>query len=61
MTKFNVVDLLSIQECMEGYKIMLNLIIPVDETEKILREHKLHLVSYIIDKCDDIIEELKNE
>lgn len=60
MSKLNVVDLISIQECLEGYRIMLDMIVPEDTVELDLWENKLQLTKYLVDKIDIILKEIWN-
>lgn len=60
MIKFNAVDLISIQECMEGYKKLVEHFPAIGEEEESLKEARLHLIDYLIDKSENILGEYKN-
>lgn len=58
---FNGNDVYSIQECLEGYKILLDWLPAVNKEEDELKYIRLQTVSHLITKCDDVLEELRHE
>lgn len=56
MCKFNVIDVISIQECMEGYKKLIEWMPTKDEVEDELKEHRLKVIDRISTLCDEAIE-----
>lgn len=58
---FNAQDIYAIQECLCSYKVLLNWLPAVNKEEADLKYLRLQTINHISDKCDDILEELKNE
>lgn len=56
MCKLTTMDVAEIQECLEAYRILLNWIPSTDSHDYQMKEGRLSIVNYLIDKCDDIIE-----
>ena len=56
MCKFNVLDVLTIQECMEGYKRLIEWLPTLDEGEDELKEQRIKIIDRISKICDDVIE-----
>lgn len=59
MCKFNVVDILAIQECMEGYRRLIEWIPTLDEVEDELKEQRIKIIDRISRICDEAIEKEK--
>jgi hypothetical protein len=55
MCKFNVVDVLAIQECMEGYKRLIEWLPTMDEVEDELKEQRIKVIDRISRICDEVI------
>ena len=56
MCKFNVVDVLAIQECMDGYKRLIEWLPTMDEVEDELKEQRLKVIDRINKICEEAIE-----
>lgn len=56
MCKLSTMDIVEIQECLEAYRILLNWIPSTDSHDFQMKEGRLSIVNYLIDKCDDIID-----
>lgn len=61
MCNLNVLDILAIQECMVGYKRLIEFLPPVDDVEEELKEQRLKLIDRITNVCEDLIAEEKNK
>lgn len=61
MVKLNAIDICNIQECLEGYKVLVELVPLRDEVEEEMRECRLKIIDYLSDKCDMVLGDLKNE
>lgn len=61
MCKFNVVDVLAIQECMDGYKRLISWMPTMDEVEDELKEQRLKVINRIMRLCDEVIENEKGK
>lgn len=61
MCRFKVVDVLAIQECMEGYKKLIELIPTVDDVEDELKEQRIKVINRISRLCDEAIGKEKEE
>ena len=61
MSKFNIVDIHSIQECLVAYKSLLQWI-PITCIEEMdLKEERLRVVDYLSDKCDMVLGDMAIE
>lgn len=61
MSKFNILDIHSIQECLVAYKSLLQWI-PVTCVEEMdLKDERLRVVDYLSDKCDEMLGRLSEE
>lgn len=61
MSKFNIVDIHSIQECLVAYKSLLQWI-PITCIEEMdLKEERLRVVDYLSDKCDMVLGDMAVE
>lgn len=61
MSKFNIVDIHSIQECLVAYKSLLQWI-PITCIEEMdLKEERLRVIDYLSDKCDMVLGRLSEE
>lgn len=58
---FNANDVLSIQECLESYNVLLNWVPPTTKEEADLKYMREELTKLLIDKCEDVLKEMKNE
>lgn len=56
MCKFNVVDVFAIQECMDGYKRLIEWMPAMDEVEDELKEQRIKVINRINKLCDEAIE-----
>lgn len=56
MCKFNVVDVLAIQECMDGYRKLIEWLPTMDEVEDELKEQRIKVINRIMRLCDEAIE-----
>lgn len=61
MCKFTVVDVLAIQECMEGYRKLIEWLPTMDEVEDELKEQRLKVIDRIDRICDEVIEKEKGK
>lgn len=59
MCKFNVVDVLAIQECMDGYKRLISWMPTMDEVEDELKEQRIKVINRIMRLCDNVIDNEK--
>jgi hypothetical protein len=57
----NANDMLSIQECLTSYKILLDWLPVVNKEDGDLKYIRIQTINHLISKCDDVLEELKNE
>ena len=61
MSKFNIVDIHSIQECLVAYKSLLQWI-PITCIEEMdLKEERLRVIDYLSDKCDMVLGDMAIE
>lgn len=58
---FNPHDIYMIQECLCSYKVLLNWLPAINKEETDLKYIRLQTINHIIDKCDDVLEEMKDE
>lgn len=61
MCKFSVVDVLAIQECMDGYKRLIEWMPAMDEVEDELKEQRIKVINRIMRLCDDVIDNEKGK
>lgn len=52
---FKVLDVLAMQECLEGYKKLVEWIPPKDIQEEDLKANRLRIIDYLSDMCEDFI------
>ena len=58
MTKqFNVMDLWSIQDCLNSYRVLLEWLPATSEEEEDLRDDRLKTIEHLMIKCEDILDE----
>ena len=58
---FNANDVLSIQECLESYNILLNWVPPTTKEEADLKYMREELTKLLINKCEVVLKEMKDE
>lgn len=58
---FNANDVLSIQESLVSYKLLLNWVPAVTKEESELRYIRLATVEHLINLCESTLKEMKNE
>jgi hypothetical protein len=58
---FNVNDVYSIQECLDSYKILLKWFPTSNREERDLKYIRMGIIDHLIDRCDDVIKEMKSE
>ena len=56
MCELNTMDIAEMQECLEAYKILLNWVPATDSHDFQMKEGRLSIVNYLIDKCEHLIE-----
>ena len=56
MCRFNVIDVLAIQECMDGYRRLISWLPTMDEVEDELKEQRLKVIDRISKICDEVID-----
>lgn len=61
MCKFNVVDVLAIQECMDGYRKLIEWLPAMDDVEDELKEQRLKVIDRINRICDEVIDHEKGK
>lgn len=61
MIKLNAVDLSSIQECLFAYHKLIKWLPTIDDTEKALKQDRLEIVEFLINKCERIIRQEARE
>lgn len=61
MCKINAVDLVSIQECLEGYKRLIEWLPVIDETELDLKDNRLNIINYLSNKCEELLNNMERE
>lgn len=57
----NANDILNVQECLTSYKILLDWIPAITKEDRDLKYIRIQTINHLIGKCDDVLEELKNE
>ena len=61
MSRFNIVDIHSIQECLVAYKRLLQWV-PVTCVEEMdLKDERLRIIDYLSAKCDMVLGRLSDE
>lgn len=58
MKQFTENDLYAIQECLDGYKVLLNWLPDLTDEEKDLKESKIRTIRFLMEKADDILEDM---
>lgn len=53
--KFNPIDIISIQDCLEGYKKLVQAIPAQDELDIILKDERIRIISHLLNKCEDVL------
>lgn len=56
MCKFNVVDVVAMQECLEGYKKLVKWIPPLNEDEENMQLARLQIIDYLSDTCEKVLQ-----
>ena len=60
MCKFNVVDVVAMQECLEGYKKLVEWIPPLNEDEENMQLARLQIINHLSDVCENVLVMEKN-
>lgn len=55
MTKFNSLDIISIQDCLSGYERLIKMIEPSDEVDILLKDERLRIINHLLNKCEVIL------
>ena len=55
MCKFNVVDVVAMQECLEGYKKLVEWIPPLNEEEENMQLARLQIINHLSDVCESVL------
>lgn len=58
---FNVYDVYEIQESLEAYTKVLEWLPVMDKDEEVQRTERIKYTKFLIAKCDDVIEELRED
>jgi len=61
MCKLKELDLLSIQDCLESYKVLLNWFPTTDITDADLKYDRIKIIDYLTNKCEESIEKMRLE
>ena len=61
MCKLNALDLCAIQECMDGYRKLVEWIPPLDTVDEEMKSDRLRVIDYITDKCEQALVGLRDE
>lgn len=61
MCKFNVVDVIAIQECLEGYKKLIEWIPPLDDDDENMKSARLQIIEYLSNACEKVLSEEKEK
>lgn len=61
MCRINAVDLVSMQECLEGYKRLIEWLPVIDETELDLKDNRLNIINYLSNKCEELLNNMERE
>jgi len=61
MCKINAMNVYNIQECLESYRRLLEWLVPIDNTDILLKEQRMNIVNHLIEVCDDVLEKEKKE
>lgn len=61
MCRLNALDLCAIQECMDGYRKLVEWIPPIDTIDEEMKNDRLRVISYITDKCEKALVGLRDE
>ena len=55
MCKFNVVDVVAMQECLEGYKRLVEWIPPLNEEEENMQLARLQIINHLSNVCERVL------
>ena len=58
MCKINALDLCAIQECLDGYKKLVEWIPPLDTTDAEMKEDRLRIIDHLDKRCEELLMEL---
>ena len=61
MNNFNAQDIYAIQECLCSYKALLNWLPAINKEDIDLKYIRVQTINHLINKCDDVLEGMKNE
>lgn len=61
MCRLNALDLCAIQECMDGYRKLVEWIPPLDTVDEEMKSDRLRVIAYITDKCEQALVGLRDE
>lgn len=61
MCRLNALDLCAIQECLDGYRKLVEWIPTLDTTDEEMKIDRLRIITYLSDKCENEIVRMKDE
>ena len=61
MCRLNALDLCAIQECLDGYRKLVEWIPPFDTVDEEMKEDRLRVIAHLIDKCEKALVGIKDE
>ena len=61
MCRLNALDLCAIQECLEGYKRLVEWVPTLDTVDEEMKDDRLRVIAYLSDKCEKALVEMKDE
>lgn len=61
MCKFSVMDVAAMQECLEGYKKLVEWIPPLNEDEENMQLARLQIINHLSVVCENILQSEKEK
>lgn len=59
--KFTLNDLYEMQDCLEGYKVLLGWLPDITDEDKALKDNKLNIIKHLIDKTEKVMGDIIHE
>lgn len=61
MCRLNALDLCAIQECLDGYRKLVEWIPSFDTPDEEMKEDRLRVIVHLIDRCEKALMEMRDE
>lgn len=61
MVKFNILDVLSIQDCLSGYERLIKMIEPADDVDLLLQDERLRIINHLQNKCEVVLRKVRED